>query len=225
MFDRPFEWQPTKWRAAIDYSLLASRVTRVFDPLGTLSYLGSTVSTSRCEGRRARLLSFMDKKRIVTSAVVFCILAVLVYLQYRHWHSFDWGTFWAGHVTHQEGSGRAWDWLLSTSDTSCALVRWKIFLKPVRPKAKMIEMVSPTLIGFTGLALLGRAGESIRPYLIARRQNFPFSSQLAVWAVERIFDIGAFTVLIGVAIFLPSATTLHSASGIVCPVCEGGVLS
>ena len=37
----------------------------------------------------------MDKKRILASVVVFLILAVLVYLQVRHWQSFDWGTFWA----------------------------------------------------------------------------------------------------------------------------------
>jgi uncharacterized protein (TIRG00374 family) len=69
----------------------------------------------------------------------------------------------------------------------------------------MIDMVSPTVIGFTGLALLGRAGEFIRPYLIARRTDLPLSSQLAVWTVERIFDVGAFTVLMVLAIFLPSA--------------------
>ncbi len=68
-----------------------------------------------------------------------------------------------------------------------------------------MDLVSPTLIGFTGLALLGRAGEFIRPYLIARRTDLPFSSQLAAWAVERIFDVGAFTVLMVLAIFLPSA--------------------
>jgi hypothetical protein len=84
-------------------------------------------------------------------------------------------------------------------------VRWKIFLRPVRPKTKVRELLSPTVIGFTGLALLGRAGEFIRPYLIARRTQLPFSSQLAVWAVERIFDIGAFAVLTVLAIFLPSA--------------------
>jgi len=60
------------------------------------------------------------------------------------------------------------------------------------------------MIGFTGLALLGRAGELIRPYLIARRLNLPFASQVAVWAVERIFDVGGFTVLLVAAIFLPS---------------------
>ena len=146
----------------------------------------------------------MDKKRIVASLVVFFILAALFYLQYRHWQSFDWGTFWAQthrikkvHVLH----GIA---LIYIAYVLRAL-RWKIFLKPVRPKVKTMELVSPTLIGFTGLALLGRAGEFIRPYLIARRTDLPFSSQLAVWAVERIFDVGAFTVLMVLAIFLPSA--------------------
>jgi hypothetical protein len=37
--------------------------------------------------------------------------------------------------------------------------------------------------------------------LIARRENLTVSSQLAVWAVERIFDIGAFTILLVSAIF------------------------
>jgi len=146
----------------------------------------------------------MDKKRIVASAVVFLILAVLVYLQYRHWQSFDWATFWAQthlikkfHVLHAIA--------LIYIAYFLRAVRWKIFLKPVRPKATIMDMLSPTMIGFTGLALLGRAGEFIRPYLIARRTDLPFSSQLAVWTVERIFDIGAFTVLIVLAIFLPSA--------------------
>ena len=146
----------------------------------------------------------MDKKRIVASAVVFLILAALVYLQYRHWQTFDWGTFWAQtgrirkiHVLHAIA-------LIYIGYVLRAL-RWKIFLKPVRPKVKVVDLVSPTLIGFTGLALLGRAGEFIRPYLIARRTDLPFSSQLAAWAVERIFDVGAFTVLMVLAIFLPSA--------------------
>ncbi|HTW30211.1 MAG TPA: lysylphosphatidylglycerol synthase transmembrane domain-containing protein [Candidatus Sulfotelmatobacter sp.] len=146
----------------------------------------------------------MDKKRILASVVVFLILATLLYLQYRHWRTFDWATFWSQtdrvnkrHV--MEGVAliyfgywmRAW--------------RWKIFLKPVRPKTTITSMISPTLVGFTGLALLGRAGEFIRPYLIARRTDLPVSSQVAVWGVERIFDIGAFTVLMLAAIFLPSA--------------------
>jgi glycosyltransferase 2 family protein len=146
----------------------------------------------------------MDKKRILASVVVFLILAFLFYLQYRHWRTFDWGTFWSQthrikkiHVLHGvvliyvAYVMRAW--------------RWKIFLKPIRPKTTTLELVSPTMVGFAGLALLGRAGEFIRPYLIARRTELPVSSQVAVWGVERIFDIGAFTVLMLLAIFLPSA--------------------
>jgi uncharacterized protein (TIRG00374 family) len=146
----------------------------------------------------------MDRKRILASVAVFLILAVMVYLQYRHWRTFDWGTFWSQthhikklHVLH----GIA---LIYIAYLIRAL-RWKIFLRPVRPKTRVSELVSPTIVGFTGLALLGRAGEFIRPYLIARRTNTSFSSQLAVWAVERIFDVGAFAFLVVLAIFLPSA--------------------
>jgi glycosyltransferase 2 family protein len=146
----------------------------------------------------------MDKKRILASVVVFLILAVLVYLQYRHWRSFDWGTFWSQihrikkiHVLHAI--------ILVYAAYVLRALRWKIFLRPVRPKAKTIELVAPMMIGFTGLALLGRAGEFIRPYLVARRTNLSFSSQFGVWAVERVFDVGAFAVLIVLAIFLPSA--------------------
>jgi uncharacterized protein (TIRG00374 family) len=146
----------------------------------------------------------MDKKRIVASAVVFLILAALLYMQYRHWQTFDWGMFWAqtGHIRKRHVLHAI---ALIYFAYFLRAVRWKIFLQPVRPKTKMMDLVSPTLIGFTGLALLGRAGEFIRPYLIARRTNLPFSSQLAAWAVERIFDVGAFTVLMVLAIFLPSA--------------------
>jgi uncharacterized protein (TIRG00374 family) len=147
----------------------------------------------------------MDKKRIVASIVVFLILAVLLYLQVREWQAFDWGKFrslsrqirWI-HVLHAV----AWIYF----GYVLRAIRWKIFLLPVRPKASYMGLIAPTLIGFTGLALLGRPGELIRPYLISKRENLPFSSQMGVWAIERIFDIGAFTVLMVSAIFfLPGA--------------------
>ena len=176
-----------------------------FDPPGLVIYLWGCRFPLRGAGVAARSsFPYMDKKRVLASVVVFLILATLVYLQYRQWRTFDWATFWSEthrikklHVLHgialiYLGYGmRAW--------------RWKIFLQPVRPKTRTLDMVSPTLVGFTGVALLGRAGEFIRPYLIARRTDLPVSSQVAVWGVERIFDIGAFTVLMLLAIFLPTA--------------------
>ncbi|HTC55842.1 MAG TPA: lysylphosphatidylglycerol synthase transmembrane domain-containing protein [Candidatus Sulfotelmatobacter sp.] len=147
----------------------------------------------------------MDKKRIVASTVVFLILAALVYFQFREWRAFDWGKFrnlsqqisWF-HVLH------AVLWIYF--GYVLRAIRWKIFLLPVRPKASYTGLIAPTLIGFTGLALLGRPGELIRPYLISKRENLPFSSQMGVWAIERLFDVGAFTILMVFAIFfLPGA--------------------
>jgi glycosyltransferase 2 family protein len=142
----------------------------------------------------------MDRKRILASAVVFLIVAALFYLQFREWRAFDWNKFrslsqqirWL-HVIH------AIFWIYF--GYVLRAIRWKIFLLRVRPKASFTELVAPTLVGFTGLALLGRPGELIRPYLIAKREKLSFSSQLGVWAVERIFDIGAFTILMVLAIF------------------------
>jgi glycosyltransferase 2 family protein len=140
----------------------------------------------------------MNRKGILL--VVFLILAGLFYLQFREWHSFDWSTFLS--------QTRQVRWVRVARAVGLIYfgyflraVRWKIFLQPARPKTPILSLLSPTFIGFTGLALLGRAGEPIRPFLIARRTNLPLSSQLAAWTVERIFDIGAFTVLMAFAVF------------------------
>ena len=141
----------------------------------------------------------MTKKQGSIYLSVFAILAVLMYVQFRTWRDFDWTTFWkqTDHVSLLHiGLGVA---IIYFAYVIRAL-RWAIFLKPVR-KTSTSRLFIPTVLGFTGLALLGRPGELIRPYLIARRENLPFSSQVAVWAVERIFDVGAFTVILVSAIF------------------------
>jgi glycosyltransferase 2 family protein len=143
----------------------------------------------------------MKNKKYVAYTVVFLVLAVLIYLQFRTYKNFDWaklfqyGLTWR-HILHGV--------LLIYFAYILRAVRWKIFLRPVKKDASILGLIPPTMIGFTALALLGRAGEMIRPYLIARRHNLPFASQVAVWAVERIFDVGGFTVLMVAAIFLPS---------------------
>lgn len=150
----------------------------------------------------------MTNKKYLAYAVVFLVLVALVYLQFRTWRNFDWALLFQFGA---RGHGRKLVWrhifhgvALIYFAYFLRAVRWKIFLRPVRKEASILGLVPPTVIGFTGLALLGRPGELIRPYLIARRENLSFASQVAVWAVERIFDIGGFTVILVGAIFLPS---------------------
>ena len=68
-------------------------------------------------------------------------------------------------------------------------LRWQVMMRPFAPKASFSEILNATVIGFTGIVLFGRAGEIIRPYLIATREQTPFSSQMAIWLLERIWDL------------------------------------
>lgn len=144
----------------------------------------------------------MSTKRILTTAAVVAILGVLVYLQVQHWRSFDWRRFMS--------ASRVDPWHVVAAIVLIYItyvlraLRWKIFLEPVC-KSRTGHLIPPTFIGFTGLALLGRPGEFIRPYLIARREGLSFASQVGVWTVERIFDVGAFTVLMTIDVFLSPA--------------------
>src|SRR5690348_8952267 len=143
----------------------------------------------------------MTKKRILTTAIVLAVLCVLVYFQVQHWRSFDWGRFrQASHVDPLHILSAI---VLIYITYVLRALRWKIFLEPVC-KTRTSRLIGPTFIGFAGLALLGRPGEFIRPYLIAKKENLTVSSQIGVWTVERIFDIGAFTVLMTLDVFFSS---------------------
>src|SRR6266852_3541495 len=149
----------------------------------------------------------MTKNKALIYALIASLLAILVYLQFRTWRNFDWGVFKAqtDHVFSAHGLMHIFGGIAYTYLAYCLRsLRWRIFLRPVK-KTTSVSLLAPTIIGFTGLALLGRPGEMIRPYLIARKEGLTFSSQLAVWAVERIFDIGAFAVLLITAIFFSSS--------------------
>jgi glycosyltransferase 2 family protein len=144
----------------------------------------------------------MSKKQILTTAIVVAILGLLVYFQVQHWRSFDWARF--GKASRVDPWHVALAVVLIYITYVLRALRWRIFLEPVC-KSRTAFLVPPTFIGFTGLALLGRPGEFIRPYLIARREGLSFASQVGVWTVERIFDIGAFTVLMTLDVFFSSA--------------------
>ncbi len=149
----------------------------------------------------------MGRKQIIIFVILLGVLAALVYLQVRTWQKFDWHTFL---LTVRE---IRWPSVLIAivlvhGTYFFRALRWKIFLRPVK-QTTMLRLAPAMIIGFTGLALLGRPGELIRPYLVARRENLSVSSQMAVWTVERIFDVASFTTLLAATIFLaPSLRAL-----------------
>lgn len=138
--------------------------------------------------------------------VVLAVLCLLVYLQVRTWRRFDWHTFWL-QTEHVNWLGILAGVVLTYAAYALRAVRWRIFLKPVR-ETTTARLLAPQYIGFTALALLGRAGEVIRPYIIAKKENLSFASQMAVWTVERIFDMGSFAVILAIGFLSPEMSSL-----------------
>jgi len=136
----------------------------------------------------------MKKRQAFIYLLIAAVLVALTYLQVRSWSHFDWGVFFA--------KTRKANWAMVALsvgliylDYYLRAVRWAIFLRPVK-KVSAASLTAAQFIGFTGLAVLGRPGELIRPYIIARKHGLNVPSQLAVWTVERIFDTGAFGTLL-----------------------------
>ena len=136
----------------------------------------------------------MDRKRLLITAVVVVVLVALVILQAHTYRKFDWAAF--GKEIEQVN----WWMILAAvavvhlSDALRA-VRWALFLKPVK-RISPLKLLAAQYIGFAGLALLGRPGEFIRPYIIAKRARRTFASQVAVWTVERIFDMSSVAIIL-----------------------------
>ncbi len=148
----------------------------------------------------------MNKKKALATVIVLAVLCLLIYLQIRTWRKFDWAAFWnqTQHIRWIDiAAGVGFTYL------TCYLraVRWRIFMKPMR-KTTTAALVGPQFVGFTALALLGRAGEVVRPYLIAKKENVTLTSQLGVWTVERIFDMGAFAVMLSLSFLSPELRSL-----------------
>lgn len=136
-----------------------------------------------------------ERRRAVSILVLALIVGFVGWRLYRS--HFAWGAFWR--------ACRSVDWRLLLLGTLVLwtnflfrAARWAVFLKPALPpggRVYWVGLVRPQFVGFAGIAALGRFGELIRPYLVSQRTGLPLSSQVAVVAVERVFDLGAFGIL------------------------------
>ena len=76
---------------------------------------------------------------------------------------------------------------------------------PVRAR----EVLGAQFVGFTAVAIFGRLADLARPYLVAQRTRLPVSSQVAVYTVERMFDLGAAAVVFSSALAFTPAGLAH----------------
>ena len=64
------------------------------------------------------------------------------------------------------------------------------------------NVYAATLMGFTCVFLLGRAGEPVRPVLIARKDSLSIPRMFGVYVLERVFDMAATVVVAGASLVL-----------------------
>ena len=77
--------------------------------------------------------------------------------------------------------------------------RWALLLRHNK-RVPPLSLVGTQVMGFTAVALIGRVADLVRPYLVARKTDLELSSQVAVYIVERLSDMGAIAVLFSIAI-------------------------
>ncbi|MEI9978003.1 MAG: lysylphosphatidylglycerol synthase transmembrane domain-containing protein [Edaphobacter sp.] len=149
----------------------------------------------------------MAKRNGVLWLVAVLVLALIVFL-FRDKIHFDWAMFWqqlryvsVGHILAGISLVYATYWLRA--------VRWAVFVSPTK-KVSAASLLGSQFIGFTAVALFGRLADLTRPYLVARRINLSLSSQIAVYTIERMFDLGAAAVIFSSALaFTPKGLPHH----------------
>ena len=148
----------------------------------------------------------MANKRTLAGITILAILLLLILHQANSWRHFNWSVFWDNARSASLAHALA-AIAMTYSGYVLRAARWRVLLRPLKT-VETTRLLGPTIVGFTGLALLGRPGEFIRPYMIARKEGLSLSSQIATLAVERLFDTASAGVLIMAAlVFSPE---LHS---------------
>jgi uncharacterized protein (TIRG00374 family) len=181
-----------------------------------------TLSEANCYGAKSML---RNSRRLF---LLLLAVAALGYLFYKFRHSitlegFEWST------VGQSLRDARLSLLLLTMATiyvcfAIRALRWMRFSRTLGA-THFRNVYSATLMGFTCTFLLGRAGEPIRPVLIAKKDKLSIPRMFGVYVLERIFDVAATAVIAGSALVLFERRGLVGHAGdIVTKVRSAGIL-
>lgn len=91
-------------------------------------------------------------------------------------------------------------------------MRWMRFCRGIG-ETHFWNVYPATLMGFACTFVLGRAGEPIRPVLIARKDSLPIPHMFGVYVLERVFDMAAAVVLAGLSLLFFERQGLSGGQG------------
>ncbi len=103
-------------------------------------------------------------------------------------------------------------------------LRWQYLLEPLGPTRFWVAFRT-TVIGFAAIFLLpARAGEVLRPYLLAKHEGLPVTAAFATVIVERILDLTAVLVFLGIYLAGFSADARQADPALYGAVALGGMV-
>ncbi len=193
---------PVGFRIPIRFFRLPVQVTRFYDVRFIFPFRGRHFHPLGKGG----FIKAGKWKWVALGAILVLVALLLLRSELRR-QGFHWSIFVATLAQLD------WTWLCAAIalalTTYCGrALRWAVLLKPLQPQPDLWKLLSATVIGFTAVTLLGRAGEFVRPYLISVRERVPFSSQIAAWVLERLYDL-----LMALAIFGYALSRVHNLEG------------
>lgn len=136
--------------------------------------------------------------RKLLALLSLCVIAII--LAYRAWGwDFDWSLFLSSLSRMKFG------WLIASVLVTMTTywfraARWQVLLAPLK-SVPILPLFSITLVGFSAIFLLGRAGEVARPLWLTRREKVALTSSVATIVVERFIDAIMLILLFLVALF------------------------
>jgi len=102
----------------------------------------------------------------------------------------------ANEIAHARIGLIVWSVIIAAVMPFVRAIRWRYLLDPIGP-TRFGPVLRATIIGFAALALLpARAGDVIRPYLVARTEGLNAASVFATVVMERALDLVAVLTLL-----------------------------
>ena len=142
------------------------------------------------------------RRRWLWLAVSVAILGLIIYnlSQSKEWREFRWDQFWSL-LTHARPEFLLVALAATFSSYLLRAYRWQWFLEPIK-KASLWVLFVGQILGFSSIYLIGRPGEFVRPAYIARKENVPIAAMVAIWLLERIYDMVFLVLLFAAALYL-----------------------
>ncbi len=134
-------------------------------------------------------------RRILVWTIALLIVGALIYRSRRAIHLGDFNLSKLGHAIREANIPLL---LLCVGIIfvcyAVRALRWQRFCRYLGPTT-FENTYSGTVMGFAAIFVLGRAGEPVRPLLLARKERLPAAGLFGIYVIERLFDFAAALVL------------------------------